>query len=78
MWRESVSGNYVTWRLGNNIRWRHPIDRFAALENWNDSEDINWGWENFKQNIKISAKDSLGLYELKQRKPWFSEWGLWI
>jgi len=46
---------------------------FAALENLNDSEDINRAWENIKQNIISSAKDSLGLYELKQHKLWFDE-----
>jgi hypothetical protein len=30
-------------------------------------------WENIKENIKTSAKESLGLYELKQHKPWFDE-----
>ena len=30
-------------------------------------------WENIKENIKTSAKDSLGLHELKQYKPWFDE-----
>ena len=39
--------------------------RFAALENLNDGEDINMVWENIKENIKTSAKESLGLYELK-------------
>jgi len=34
--------------------------------NLNDSEDINRAWENIKENIKTSAKESLGLYELKQ------------
>jgi len=47
--------------------------RFAALENLNYSQDINWAWENFKENIKTSAKEGLGLYELKQHKPWFEE-----
>jgi hypothetical protein len=47
--------------------------RFAALENLIDSEDINRAWENIKENIKISAKETLGLYELKQHKPWFDE-----
>ena len=28
-------------------------------------------WENIKENIKTSAKESLGLHELKQNKPWF-------
>jgi hypothetical protein len=36
-------------------------NRFAALENLNDSEDINLAWENIKQDIQTSAKDSLGL-----------------
>jgi len=48
-------------------------NRFAALENLSDSKDINRAWENIKENIKTSAKDSLGLYELKQHKPWFNE-----
>jgi len=41
------------------------------LENLNDSQDINRPWENIKENITTSAKDSLGLYEWKQHKPWF-------
>ena len=40
-------------------------NRFAGLENLNDSKDINRVWENIKENIKISAKEILGLYELK-------------
>jgi hypothetical protein len=40
-------------------------NRFAALENLNDSEDINLVWENRKVNTKTSYKSSLGLYELK-------------
>jgi len=35
-------------------------NRFAALENLNDSKNIN-----NKENIQISAKESLVLYELK-------------
>jgi len=42
------------------------VCRFAALEKLNDSEDINMDWENIKESIKISAKDSLGLHELKE------------
>ena len=78
-------------------------NRFAALENLSDSEDINRAWENInplnaelkpichllallgvhhilhvsrvrvKENIKTSAKESLGLQKLKQYKPWFDE-----
>jgi hypothetical protein len=39
-------------------------NRFAGLENLSNSEDINRAWENIKENIKISAKEILGLYEL--------------
>jgi hypothetical protein len=48
-------------------------NRFAALENLNISENINRAWENIKESIKISAQESLGLYERKQHKPWFDE-----
>ena len=33
-------------------------DMVAALENSNDSEDLNRTWENIKENIKTSAKES--------------------
>jgi len=46
---------------------------FAALENLNVDEDVNRAWENIKENIKTSAKESLGLHVLKQRKPWFDQ-----
>ena len=48
-------------------------NRFAVLENLSDSEDIHRAWENVKENIKTSAKESLGLRELRQYKPWFDE-----
>jgi len=46
-------------------------NRFAALENYDD--DVNRTWENIKENIQTSAKESLGLDEFKQNKPWFDE-----
>ena len=33
-------------------------NRFAALENLSDDEDINRAWENIKENIKTSAKEN--------------------
>jgi len=48
-------------------------NRFAALEDLSDSEDINRAWENVKENIKTWAKESLDMYKLKQHKPWFDE-----
>ena len=46
---------------------------FAALENTDDDEDVNRTWENIKENIQTSVKESLGLDEFKQNKPWFDE-----
>ena len=48
-------------------------NRFAALGNISDDGDINMTWENIKENIKTSAKKSLGLHELKQHKAWFDD-----
>jgi len=44
-----------------------------ALQNLNDSEDINRAWENIKENIKSSIQESLNLYESKKHNPWFDE-----
>ena len=49
-------------------------NRFAALENLDVDEDVNRAWENIKENIKTSAKESLGLQEWKQHKPWFDNY----
>ena len=41
------------------IRKQYQIEitnRFAALENLNEDEDVNRTWENIKENIKTSAK----------------------
>jgi len=58
------------------VRKQYEIEitnRFAALKNLSDDEDIRRPWENIKENIKTSTKDSLGLHELKQHNPWFDE-----
>jgi hypothetical protein len=47
--------------------------KFPASENLSYSEDKNGVWENIKENIKTSAKESIGLCKLKQHKPWFDE-----
>jgi hypothetical protein len=43
------------------------------LENISDNEDINRAWGSIKENIKTSAKESPGLHEMKQHKPWFDD-----
>jgi hypothetical protein len=47
--------------------------KIAAMENLDDDMVINRDWETIKENIKISAKESIGYCELKKRKPWFDE-----
>jgi hypothetical protein len=48
-------------------------NKFSALENLDDNGDINKAWETIRQNIRISAKESIGLCESKSYKPWFDE-----
>ena len=54
------------------VRKQYPIEitnRFAALENVSEDEDINRAWESIKENIKTSDTESLGMHEMKQHKP---------
>jgi hypothetical protein len=39
--------------------------RFAALEDLDAEVDINRAWETMRENTKISAKESLGYFELR-------------
>jgi hypothetical protein len=43
------------------------------LENLDNDGDINRAWENIKESIQTSARESLGLQKSKQHKPWFDE-----
>ncbi|PNF14117.1 hypothetical protein B7P43_G01057, partial [Cryptotermes secundus] len=49
------------------------LNRFVALENLDTEVNVNKAWETNRENIKISAKESLGYYEPKKHKPWFDE-----
>jgi hypothetical protein len=46
---------------------------FAALEALEAEVENNSAWETIGENIEISAKESLGYFELKKHKPWFDE-----
>jgi len=48
-------------------------NRFPALVNLLDRKNINRSWKNIEENIRSSAKENLGLYELKQHQPLFAE-----
>jgi hypothetical protein len=43
------------------------------LEDLEADVEINSAWETIIENIKISAKESLGYFELEKHKPWFDE-----
>jgi hypothetical protein len=42
---------------------------FAALEDLDAEVEINCAWETIRENITISAKESLGYFESKKHKP---------
>jgi hypothetical protein len=43
------------------------------LEDLDAEVEINNAWETIRDNIKISAKERVGYFELKKHKPWFDE-----
>jgi hypothetical protein len=57
-------------------RFRNCVEvskRFAALKDLDTEVEINSAWETIRENIKISAKESLGYFKFKKHKPWFDE-----
>jgi hypothetical protein len=73
---QKFDGERFNLRKLKDLEVRKPYrieitNRFAALENVSDDEYINRAWGSMKGIIKTSAKESLGLHEMKQHKPWF-------
>jgi glycine betaine/choline ABC-type transport system substrate-binding protein len=59
-----------------DVKEQYPVtirNKSAALENLEDSGDINRAWDNIRENIKTSAQESPGYCESKHHKPWFDE-----
>jgi hypothetical protein len=48
-------------------------NRFAALEDLDAVVEANTVLETIRESIKISAKESLGYYELKKQEPWLDK-----
>jgi hypothetical protein len=46
-------------------------NRFTDLEDLDAEVELNSARETIRENIKISAKESLGYFELKKHKEWF-------
>jgi len=58
-----LEGERFNLRKLNELEFRKQYqieitNRFAALENLSDGEDINRAWEIIKENIKTSAEES--------------------
>jgi hypothetical protein len=43
------------------------------LEDLDAEVEINSAWETIRENIRISAIQNLGYFELKKHKPWFDK-----
>ena len=73
--QKSDGGRFNLRKLNDlEVRKQYQIEitnRFAALENVNEDEEINRGWESIKESIKISTTETLGMHEMKQHKPLF-------
>jgi hypothetical protein len=54
-------------------QFRVGSKRFAAFEDLDTEVESNCAWETMRENIKISAKDSLGYFELRKHNTWFEE-----
>jgi hypothetical protein len=56
------------------VKYRIEVsDRFAAFEDLDTEMEINSTQETIRENIKISAKENLGYYEMKKQKSSFGE-----
>jgi hypothetical protein len=48
-------------------------NRFPSMKNLEEEVNINRAWETIRENIKNSAKESLGYHELKKPDPWIND-----
>jgi hypothetical protein len=56
---------------GGDVKEQYQVtirNRFTALENLEDSGNMNRAWVNIRENIKTSAQESLGYCESWHRK----------
>jgi hypothetical protein len=61
-------------KVESEANYRFEVsNRFAALEDLDVEVEFYSAWEMIRENVKISARESLGYYELKKHKPWFDE-----
>jgi hypothetical protein len=54
---------------GTEQYWVEISNKFAGWGSLGTEVDINRAWETVRENTKISAKESIGCYELKKHNP---------
>jgi flagellar basal body-associated protein FliL len=72
--RSQISYGKVQFQEVNEVEGKEQYrvevsNRFAALEDLDAEVGINSAWVTIRENIKISAKESPGYYELRKHKP---------
>jgi hypothetical protein len=68
------SGQQIVILVEGKEQYRFEVsNRISALEDLDSEVEINSAWETITENIKFSAKESLGYFELKKHKPLFDE-----
>jgi hypothetical protein len=65
----SYKRSYIRYRVKSNFMLSSQI----ALEDLDAGVEINSPWETIRENINISANESLGYFELKKHKPCFDK-----
>jgi hypothetical protein len=60
-------------KISNRFATSKNLDDDNNDDDDNDDVDINRAGDSIRENIKVSATNSLGYYELKQHKPWFDD-----
>jgi hypothetical protein len=55
--------------VGGKEQFFDVINRFAAFEDLDTEMEIKSAWEMIRENIKSSAKESLGYFELTKHTP---------
>jgi hypothetical protein len=59
--------------VGGKEQFGVEVSNNLQLEDLGTEVEINSAWETIRENITISAKESLGYFDLKKNKPWFGE-----
>jgi hypothetical protein len=66
-----IQENLPLSSINNSLFWL--VLYLRTLENLYAEVDMHRAWQTVTENIRISAKESVGHYKLKKHKPWVDE-----